>query len=381
MRVLACTVVHHPEDARILHRQIRALVDAGHEVVYAAPFSAYGVQPREWVTPVDLPRAVGRRRAAAIRTAREQLARVADGAAVVLLHDPELLVSIAGQLRRLPPVVWDVHEDTGAALAMKSWLPAALRPVARTAVRGMERVAERRLHLLLAEEGYVDRFRRRHPVVPNVTTVPAVVPPTGDDRVVYLGWLSRARGALDLLDLARRLAPEGVRTELIGPCDSATRPLLVEAVAAGLVSWDGFVPNDEALARVDGALAGLSLLHDQPNYRHSMPTKVVEYMARGVPVVSTPLPYAAELVRGYDCGDVVPFGDPAAAAAAVLALRDDPVRRRRLGASGHGAARRHHHWPDAAARFVAQLERWAGVAPSRPVLAPVVSPGVAAEVS
>jgi hypothetical protein len=30
VHVLVMTVVHHPEDARILHRQIRALVDAGH---------------------------------------------------------------------------------------------------------------------------------------------------------------------------------------------------------------------------------------------------------------------------------------------------------------------------------------------------------------
>ena len=69
---------------------------------------------------------------------------------------------------------------------------------------------------------------------------------------------------------------------------------------------------------LDGALAGLSLLHDEPNFRHSMPTKVVEYMARGVPVVTTPLPAAAELARGHECGFVVPFGDPVAAAAAVL---------------------------------------------------------------
>jgi hypothetical protein len=32
MRVVMCTIVHHPADARIYHRQIRALLDAGHEV-------------------------------------------------------------------------------------------------------------------------------------------------------------------------------------------------------------------------------------------------------------------------------------------------------------------------------------------------------------
>ena len=35
LRVLVVTVVHDPEDARIRHRQLPALLDAGHDVVYA----------------------------------------------------------------------------------------------------------------------------------------------------------------------------------------------------------------------------------------------------------------------------------------------------------------------------------------------------------
>ncbi|SNR87651.1 hypothetical protein SAMN06265360_12647, partial [Haloechinothrix alba] len=34
MRVLVVTVVHNPRDARIRYRQIRALLEAGHEVTY-----------------------------------------------------------------------------------------------------------------------------------------------------------------------------------------------------------------------------------------------------------------------------------------------------------------------------------------------------------
>src|SRR5688500_8364170 len=96
MRVLVMTVVHHPEDARILHRQIASLVGAGHEVVYAAPFQAVGIAPREHVTGVDLPRAIGRRRASAVRAARAAYRRLRDDADIVLLHDPELLLAVAG---------------------------------------------------------------------------------------------------------------------------------------------------------------------------------------------------------------------------------------------------------------------------------------------
>ena len=110
---------------------------------------------------------------------------------------------------------------------------------------------------------------------------------------------------------------------------------------------------------LDGALAGLSLLDDEPNFRHSLPTKVVEYMARGVPVVTTPLPAAAALATGHECGFVVPFRDPAAAASAVLELDRDSSLRVKMGQRGHGAAYARLGWPSDAREFVSQLESWA----------------------
>ncbi|MFC0865146.1 glycosyltransferase [Sphaerimonospora cavernae] len=360
MHVLVMTVVHHPEDARILHRQIRALVDAGHEVTYAAPYTARGVVPRPWVNGVDLPRAAERRRLAAVRAARRLFRSMRGKVDVALIHDPELLLAVAG-VRSRPPVVWDVHEDTPATLSLKPWLPAFLRPPMRFLARLLEGTAERHLHLLLAESAYAGRFKQSHLVVPNETWVPDSVSPPGDDRVVYLGWLSEARGVREAVEVARLLRPHRVAVELIGYADPQSRPVLNDAVADGLLEWRDFMPNDEALKRLDGALAGLSLLHDEPNYRHSMPTKIIEYMAHGIPVITTPSPRAVELVERYQCGAVVPWEDPDAVARAVLRLRDDAAARRATGGRGYAAARANHHWPSSARRFVAQLEAWAGV--------------------
>ncbi|GAA4515619.1 hypothetical protein GCM10023191_085640 [Actinoallomurus oryzae] len=360
MRVFVCTVVHHPEDARILHRQIRALLDAGHQITYMAPFRACNVTPWPEITPVDVPRATGRRRLHALRMARRVLRERGAEADLVLLHDPELLLAVPRRLRSR--TVWDVHEDTAAALGAKGWLPAPMRIPLRFAVRRLERRAERRMKLLLAEEGYRTRFRQTHLVVPNTTNVPDVPPaPPGDERVVYVGQLSMARGAADLIELARILQADGITLELIGAADAGVRPLLREAQRTGVLRWYGFVPNDRALRMAEGAIAGLALLHDSPNYRHSMPTKVVEYMARGLPVITTPNPIAAEIVTQSGCGLVVPFEDPAATAAAVRRLRDDAALRLEMGKRGHEAARARFHWPEQARLFVAQLEDWASV--------------------
>jgi glycosyltransferase involved in cell wall biosynthesis len=341
MRVVVCTVVHHPADARILYRQIRALLDAGHDVTYIAPLRACQVTPWPELTTAEVPRAAGRNRMRSLRAARRQLARHAPGADLLLIHDPELLLVLPA-VRRRPPTVWDVHEDTAAALSTKAWVPRPLRPALAVAVHAAERIAERTVHLILAEPGYAGRFRRPHPVVPNTTYVPeqrAGADASGD-RVVYVGHLSPDRGTTEMIELARILRPENIEVELIGDADAQAGAELTRAQADGLVRWHTFVPNDEAMRMVDGALAGLSLLHDEPNYRHSMPTKVMEYMARGVPVITTPLPPAAELVERNRCGFVVPFRDPRAAADAILRLRDDPELRASMGESGHGGAPR-----------------------------------------
>jgi glycosyltransferase involved in cell wall biosynthesis len=371
MRVLVCTIVHHPADARIYHRQIRALLDAGHEVRYVAPRGDqnpfYTERPGYLLQVTPVPRAAGRRRLGALLAARRELARHCADADLLLIHDPELLLALPPRRKR-PPAVWDVHEDTAAALGTKPWLPRPFRPAAAAAVRATERLAERYMHLILAEHGYVPRFARRHPVVPNTTYVPDAVPPGAlgspgslgrDLRVVYLGHLSPDRGVGEMIELAALLRPNGITVELIGPADGRARAQIEPAQADGLLTWYGFVPNDRALPMLDGALAGLSLLHDEPNFRHSLPTKVVEYMAHGVPVITTPLPVAAELAEGHECGFVVPFADPRAAADAVLKLAADPELRAEMGRRGHDAARSRLGWPVDARAFVAQLETWA----------------------
>jgi glycosyltransferase involved in cell wall biosynthesis len=374
VHVVVCTVVHHPADARIFYREIQALLDAGHDVTYIAPHGESAAPVRDEnqgqsqdpgnserargnLDLVTIPRASGRRRTGALRAARTAMAEQAAGADLLLVHDPELLLVLPPKDKR-PPTVWDVHEDTAAALTTKAWLPDWLRPAAAEGVKRAEQLAERRLHLILAEHGYNARFAAEHPVVPNTTNVPATAaPPSGPRRVVYVGWISPDRGSAEMVELGRLLKPHGIAVELIGQADAAARAH-IEA-GGDAVRWHGFVPNADALRLVEGSLAGLSLLQNEANFRHSMPTKVAEYMGRGVPVVTTPLPLAVELVEAGDCGFVVPFNDPQGAADAILKLDTDPGLRVEMGLRAHEYALRNLAWPPHAAAFVAQLEAWA----------------------
>src|SRR5690625_2407360 len=137
-RILVVTVVHHPEDARIRHRQIEALLAAGWHVTYAAPFDVFAVPRREseGLRCRNLPRSSGRRRFRALLAARKLIRKEYRRHDVVLIHDPELLIALFGLGVR--NVVWDVHEDTFAALETKKWLPSIVRTPVQAAVRSLE---------------------------------------------------------------------------------------------------------------------------------------------------------------------------------------------------------------------------------------------------
>ncbi|NDB18970.1 MAG: glycosyltransferase, partial [Actinobacteria bacterium] len=108
------------------------------------------------------------------------------------------------------------------------------------------------------------------------------------------------------------------------------------------------------------SLAGLSLLRDVPNHRHSMPTKVLEYAAVGTPVVTTALPLAADVVTQGPAGTVIPFGSVDAvaevAADAVLRLDADPELVQRYGAQGYSTVERAFNWNHDSQAFLRVLQ-------------------------
>jgi glycosyltransferase involved in cell wall biosynthesis len=365
VNVVVVTVAHRGDDARIVHRQIRSLLEANHSVTLIAPDPGDGrSQDPPGLERIAVRRAVGRRRVAAWRDARRAARRFTRIADVVIVHDPELVPAIGIGRWRRTQLVWDVHEDFVASVSDRRWIPRPLRPIVRRGLLLLEAVAKRRFHVILAEDSYQARFPSA-PVVPNSTWVgqePAAVD-VGNPRVVYVGRLSRSRGVSTLVSLGEELTSRGgPRLVLVGPADADVAAVLDDAVRRGVLEWRGPLPNPEAMAIVRGAVAGLSLLSNHPNYVHSRPTKIVEYMAQGTPAISTPLPLAVEMIGASGAGVIAAhwFGPELVAevADAVMAYMSSPALRGAHGQAGHEYVRRSLSWNADGATFVSLIEEF-----------------------
>jgi glycosyltransferase involved in cell wall biosynthesis len=245
------------------------------------------------------------------------------------------------------PVVFDVHEDLPGQLRNKEWIPLPFRPALAALARLIFLLAESCLTITLAEQGYQRRFRKSHVVLPNYPDIDRLPLPSAIDSriIVYVGDVREVRGALVAVEAVAQMA-EPLPLVLVGRCPPPLAVTLRErASSLGVeLSLPGFLPHAEAMAIASQATVGISPLLDIANYRWSLPTKVLEYLALGVPVVASDLPGTAEVVVGLETVQLVPAGDARALAGALDQAVSDPTRRKRAQRAS-AEVRRRFAWP------------------------------------
>lgn len=176
-----------------------------------------------------------------------------------------------------------------------------------------------------------------------------------DDPVVvgFVGSLRPWHGLDGLLRAMALLVGDGVPVRLSivgkGPERERLEGLAAELGIADQIEWTGAVAEalvPRALARMDIAVAPYPAL---PDFYFS-PLKLFEYMAAGLPVVTTAVGDLPQLVEDGRTGVLVPPDDPRALARAIARLAADPERCRRLGAAARARVIERHSWQATAAR-------------------------------
>ena len=109
----------------------------------------------------------------------------------------------------------------------------------------------------------------------------------------------------------------GWRLDVVGPVAPEDQEWLAAWRAASPAAERVFVHGRQTPVQswqvAAGAWCGFALLADTPAFRDAMPSKVLEYLAAGIPVVSSPLPRVAALLEASGGGVVVTDPDQASA--------------------------------------------------------------------
>lgn len=358
-RVVHLSTVHHDWDNRIINKECRALAQAGIDthLVISAPEDrlTHGVH----VYAIRKRGRVGRLFGSQWEAWQQLRALKPD---LLHIHDPELIpmAILWGRLRRRP-VVYDAHEDLVKQLKTKSWAGGRRGRLVHGVARWLMLLADRGCDGIVTATAPIAATFKHHRLGRGERPVVVVqnLPWAGDfpdadvvnnGRVaVYTGDLSEERGFTTMVDAVT--AVPGAKLLLAGRALGSIG-LDDRLTASEHVEYRGLVPPSELAEIIGHARVGLVCLKRLPNYENSLPTKVFEYMASGVPFLATDFPAWQELFGGYDAGVFVDTDDPAAVASALAELINDPGRCAELGANGRRAVQERFGFENEAAKLV-----------------------------
>lgn len=318
IRVCYAGLMHSEDDQRFVHKQCAALVRTGYDVVYFAVTDAKTTVNGVKIYP--LPRlsnlSLWKRSLEPWRLFPKLLR---ENCRVYHFLDPELLpVGLILKLFFNRQVLFDAHEDYVEYVLVSPYIKGAARHICALAFRLLLALASRVYDGFVFGDDEIAKdyahlgFRKvcfHH--FPLLSMFPPSPVPFAQRRydVVYAGNLSKDKGAFVMLEAIRLLRErcKKFRALLIGEPRRYIKEKFYQYIREHKLDESlevtGHLPYQRVSGLLDQCKIGLIGLLDLPKFRKQSSTKLFEYMAKGVPVVSVDLAperkYMASGVHGY----------------------------------------------------------------------------------
>jgi glycosyltransferase involved in cell wall biosynthesis len=351
-KVAHLTSVHPTFDVRIFQKESKTLVKAGYDFVLVAPHGKSETVDGVRIHTIEKPN----HRLLRILTSGWRVYQAArqEQADIYHFHDTELipigfLLSLQGK-----PVIYDMHEHMPGYLLTKEWIPAPLRKPASKAFQLLERLTLNRFHVIFAEKSYEADYRwvRRRTVVLNYPLADELLSINAEKfaepTVGYVGDVNESRGAGVTTEALVLLKRKGIdlRWLCIGRIPEKLKSKLQNTIQAEKlnVEFAGFMPSKQAHPLVAKTHIGLAIVERIPNNTGSLLTKLFEYMALGMPLITSDFPLYKDLIEGTGCGLCVAPEKPQELADAIEYLLSHPSEAAEMGKRGREAVRANYNW-------------------------------------
>ncbi|SFS33820.1 glycosyltransferase family 4 protein [Marininema halotolerans] len=352
-KVMVMSSVHGYNDSRIFHKQACSLHRAGYQVELHA-LADFREKELQGIRIVGLP--IPKNKWVRLWGGWRLFQRaIKSKAARFHFHDPELLpwgVLLHWITRR--PVIYDAHEDLPKQISTKPWIPKGWRrPLARVADWVEKGLASRLSAVITATDPIASHFTwNRHVVTVKNYPVPfeestlAKKVSERENQIVYVGGVSYLRGYKEMIAAMDHLSPDlNAELHLIGPLqhiDPSDR--VEEELRSKNVTLHGRIAFEEVGTWLTKSKVGLVCLHPIENYRESLPIKLFEYMAAGLPVVATDFPLWRQILESSGAGCTVNPLNPREIAIKIEEILRDSSLQDQLSKNGQEAHRRVYNW-------------------------------------
>lgn len=210
-------------------------------------------------------------------------------------HDPELMRIALTFKKKNKKVIFDFHEDTPKQILSKHYIPKILRKPLSLIYKIYEEKSSKKFDGIVTATPYLERKFIKH----NKNTVAVNNFPIlsefihlennfGDKEIdlIYIGGISAERGLFEMIKIANERP--SIKISLCGRFISSEE----EKKANQMMKYDnikfkGMLNRKEIQRELEKAKIGLVLLEKNERFSESLPIKMFEYMAAGIPVIAT----------------------------------------------------------------------------------------------
>jgi glycosyltransferase involved in cell wall biosynthesis len=363
--------VHIALDNRVFYREAQSLARNGYEVTLIAVHDKNEV--KDGVQIVGLPKVPRWQRPRLwLELYWQAKATEAD---IYHFHDPELLLVTPWiRWRTGKPTIYDIHEVYPDFIKVKDYLPVWVRYPIAWAFRWLEPLLARlQSGLIFSDDEIGKAFTKIKKPKTTLFNFPAVdfVGKAAEKSetverkpiVLYLGGMERNRGTALMVaafDHVIKKHPEA-KLLLVGhfmppQLEEEVRQDAVRRGIESAVTITGRVPFEKIGEYLGEASVGWVSWQPVPKNEKNIPTKLFEYMAYGLPIVSSDLASTRPFVRYGENGWLVTADDPAAHAEAIIKLLENPDDARVMGMRGQKLVQNEYNWGEMEARLLSFYE-------------------------
>ena len=354
VRVLHISTAHQPQDPRIVFKQCQTLAESSYDVFCALPNADPAVAPD--IHFIRLPyfqRVIWR----TLLTCPLILLRclwLRPG--IIHIYVPEFIPFAFVFKLFGAQIIYEVQENLYKKMHLKSFNKGY---ILEKAFRWFDTLARRHFYLIFTEHGYLDTYTslaKPHEVIYNYPLLSFLEPfrqpyqpNPAQPSFFYIGWLSFER-AFDTLvsglvklkatypDFVVHLFGRQTFTEM----DLDELPNFAD-IRSNLHFY-GYADQRNAFPYSAQATVGLALLKPVGDYPDSYTTKLFEYMALGLPVITSDFPLYQNVVDRHTCGFCVSPYEPNQIADALTYLIEHPDEARAMGQRGRSAVEAIYNW-------------------------------------
>jgi glycosyltransferase involved in cell wall biosynthesis len=269
------------------------------------------------------------------------------------LHDPELML-IAIKLKRMgKKVIFDAHEDLPLQVFSKPYFNKFLAKVVSKSVSVYENYVCNLLDAVVTATPFIkNKFLKVNDNSTDINNFPKLNEfPKPDlsnfttrEGCCYVGNITKVRG---IEEIVKSLSLPSMSTKLNLAGKFSEKALEIEVKK--LEGWNnvnelGWLDRKGVQLVLSKSFTGLVTLHPIINYQDSLPVKMFEYMASGLPVIYSNIPLWKAIIEAEHCGISVDPYSPKEIADAISYLSKNLTEARAMGERGRMAVEQKYNW-------------------------------------